>query len=87
MKKRLEGEQIIGFLNEADAGLQVVELCRKHGISDATYYNWKAEFGGMTVSEGQRLSALEAENGELKRLLAESTLDDATLMDVVSRKW
>ena len=87
MKKRFTEEQIIGVLKEADAGLKVVELCRKYGISDATYYNWKAKFGGMTVSDAQRLKALEAENGRLKRLLAESMLDNAALKDVVGRKW
>jgi putative transposase len=62
MKKRFTEEQIIGILKEAEAGLKVAELCRKHGISDATYYNWKAKFGGMTVSDAQRLKALEIEN-------------------------
>lgn len=61
MKKRFTEEQIIGVLKEAEAGTKVAELCRKHGISDATYYNWKAKFGGMTVSDAQRLKALEAE--------------------------
>lgn len=87
MKKRFTEEQIIGVLKEADAGMKVVELCRKYGISDATYYNWKAKFGGMTVSDAQRLKALEAENAKLKRLLAESILDNAALKDVVGRKW
>ena len=87
MKKRFTEEQIIGVLKEADAGAKVAELCRKYGISDATYYNWKAKFGGMTVSDAQRLKALEAENGRLKRLLAESMLDNAALKDVVGRKW
>ena len=87
MKKRFTEEQIIGVLKEADAGAKVAELCRKYGISDATYYNWKAKFGGMTVSDAQRLKALEAENAKLKRLLAESMLDNAALKDVVSRKW
>ena len=87
MKKRFTEEQIIGVLKEADAGAKVVELCRKYGISDATYYNWKAKFGGMTVSDAQRLKALEAENAKLKRLLAESLLDNAALKDVVGRKW
>ena len=87
MKKRLTEEQIIGILKEAEAGAKVAELCRKYGISDATYYNWKAKFGGMTVSDAQRLKALEAENATLKRLLAESMLDNAALKDVVSRKW
>ena len=87
MKKRFTEEQIIGIPKEAEAGAKVAELCRKYGISDATYYNWKAKFGGMTVSDAQRLKALEAENAKLKRLLAESMLDNAALKDVVSRKW
>ncbi|MDB5838206.1 MAG: transposase, partial [Herminiimonas sp.] len=66
MKNRFTQEQIIGVLKEAEAGMKVAEVCRKYGISDATYYNWKAKFGGMTVSEAQRLKALEAENGKLK---------------------
>lgn len=87
MKKRFTEEQIIGVLKEAEAGMKVAEVCRKHGISDATYYNWKSKFGGMTVSEAQRLKALEAENARLKKLLAEAMLDNAALKDVVSRKW
>lgn len=87
MKKRFTEEQIIGVLKEAEAGMKVADLCRKHGISDATYYNWKARFGGMTVSDAQRLKALEAENARLKRLLAESMLDNAALKDVLGRKW
>lgn len=87
MKKRFTEEQMIGVLKEAEAGMKVAELCRKYGISDATYYNWKAKFGGMTVSEAQRLKALEAENSKLKRLLAEAMLDNAALKDVVGRKW
>jgi putative transposase len=87
MKKRFTEEQIIGVLKEAEAGMKVAEVCRKHGISDATYYNWKSKFGGMTVSEAQRLKALEAENAKLKKLLAESLLDNAALKDVLDRKW
>lgn len=87
MKKRFSEEQIVRVLKEADAGLKVAELCRKYGVSEATYYNWKAKFGGMTVSDVRRLKALEAENGKLKRLLAESMLDNAALKDIVSRKW
>jgi putative transposase len=82
MKKRFTEEQIIGILKEAEAGLKVGELCRKHGISDATYYNWKSKFGGMSVSEAQRLRALELENSKLKRLLADAHLDIAALKDV-----
>jgi putative transposase len=87
MKKRFSEEQIIGFLKEADAGLPVTELCRKHGFSDASYYKWKAKFGGMDVSDARRLKALEDENNKLKRLLADAMLDNAALKDVVSRKW
>ena len=87
MKNRFTEEQIIGVLKEAEAGAKIADLCRKYGISDATYYNWKAKFGGMTVSDAQRLKALEAENSKLKRLLAESLLDNAALKDVVGRKW
>ena len=87
MKKRFTEEQIIGILKEGEAGMKVAELCRKHGISDATYYNWKSKFGGMSVSDAQRLKALELENGRLKRLLADAQLDIAALKDVVGRKW
>jgi putative transposase len=87
MKKRFTEEQIIGILKEAEAGMKVADVCRKHGISDATYYNWKSKFGGMSVSEAQRLKALEMENSKLKRLLADAHLDIAALRDVVGRKW
>ena len=87
MMTRFTEAQIIGVLKEAEAGGKIADLCRKHGISDATYYNWKAKFGGMTVSDAQRLKALEAENSKLKRLLADSLLDNAALKDVVGRKW
>ncbi len=87
MKNRFTEEQIIGVLKEAEVGMKVAEVCRKYGISEATYYNWKAKFGGMTVSDAQRLKALENENAKLKRLLAESMLDIAALRDVIGRKW
>ena len=87
MKKRFSEEQIIGILKEAESGMKVAELCRKHGIAEATYYNWKAKFGGMTVSDAQRLKALEAENAKLKRLLAEAMLDNAMLKEITAKKW
>ena len=86
MKKRFTEEQIIGVLKEAESGAQVADLCRKHGISEATYYNWKAKSGGMIVSDAQRLKGLEQENNKLKKLLAESMLDNAALQDLLSRK-
>ena len=79
--RRFTEEQIIGVLKEADAGAKTKDLCRKHGISEATFYNWKAKYGGMTVSEARRLRELEAENSKLKRLLAEAELDKAALKD------
>lgn len=87
MKKRFSEEQIIGFLREADAGLAVKDLCRKHGFSEASYYGWRAKFGGMNVSEAQRLKALEAENAKLKRLLANSMLEIDAMKEVLSRKF
>ena len=86
-KSRFTETQIVKILKEVESGRLVKEVCREYGISEATYYNWKAKFGGMTVSDAQRLKALEAENAKLKRLLAESMLDNAALKDVVSRKW
>lgn len=86
MRKRYTEEQIIGFLREADAGLQLKELCRKHGFSEASYYAWKARFGGMNVSDAQRLKALEAENGKLKRLLANSMLEVDAMREVLKGK-
>jgi putative transposase len=85
--KRFTEEKIIAVLKEAEAGAKTKELCRKHGISDATFYNWKAKYGGMTVSEARRLKELEAENAKLKRLLADAELDKAALKDLLGRKW
>jgi putative transposase len=85
--KRFTEERIIGVLKEAEAGAKTKELCRKHGISEATFYNWKAKYAGMTVSEARRLKELEAENAKLKKLLAESELDKAALKDLLNRKW
>ena len=86
-RSRFTEEQIIQILNEAQAGMKVEELCRKHGISSPTYYNWKAKFGGMSIPDAKRLRALEAENSKLKRMVAELSLDIVALKDVNSRKW
>jgi putative transposase len=87
MKNEFTEAQIIGVLKEAEACAEVADLCRKHGISDAKYYNWKAKFGDVTVSDAQRLKALEAGNSKLNLLLPESLLDIAALKGVVGRKW
>src|SRR3546814_5308975 len=76
LKKRFSEEQIIGFLREAEAGLSVKELCRKHGFSEASYYLWRSKFGGMSVPDAKRLKELETENGRLKKLLAEQVLEN-----------
>jgi putative transposase len=86
-RSKFTEEQIIAILREQDAGAKTAELCRRHGISSATFYAWKARFGGMEVSDAKRLKALEEENARLKRLLAESLLDQAALKDLLSRKW
>ena len=85
-RKRFAEEQIIGFLREADAGVPVKELCRKHGFSDASFYTWRAKFGGMQLEEAKRLKALEAENAKLKKLLAEAMLDAEALKAALGRK-
>ena len=86
-KSRFSEEQIIGILREQEAGRPTADVCRKHGISGATFYKWKSRFGGMDVSDAKRLKALEDENAKLKKLLAETMLDNAILKDVTSRKW
>ena len=86
-RKQFSEEQIIGILKEAEAGAVVTELCRKHGMSSATYYAWKAKFGGLEVSDAKRLRALEDENAKLKRLLAEAMLDNAGLKDLLSKMY
>lgn len=85
-KSRFSEEQIIGVLKEADAGMKVADLCRKHGISDATFYNWRSRYGGMDVSEARRLRQLEEENQRLKRLVADQALDIQVLKDVLGKK-
>ena len=87
MKRRFTEEQIVGFLKEGDSGISVQSLCRKHGFSDASYYKWKAKFGGMDVSEAKRLKHLEEENGRLKKLLAKAMLDNEALKVVLAKKW
>jgi putative transposase len=87
MKRRFSEEQSIGILREQEAGGAVKEITRRHGISEQSFYRWKAKYGGMEVSEARRLRELEAENGKLKRLLAEAHLDNAALKDVLGRKW
>ena len=86
-KSRFSEEQIIAILKEAEAGRKITELCREHGISNQTYHRWKAKYGGLEVSEARRLKALEDENRRLKKLVADLSLDNAALKDVVSRKW
>jgi putative transposase len=86
-RTRFTEEQIIGILKEAEAGAKTSELARRHGVSEATIYNWKAKYGGLDVSEAKWLRALEEENAKLKRLLADTMLDNAALKDLLSKKW
>jgi putative transposase len=86
-KKRFTEEQIIGILREQEAGAKVADLARKHAVSEATLYNWKAKFGGMEVSEAKRLKALEEENAKLKKLLADQMLEAAALRELLGKKW
>jgi len=86
-RSRFTQEQIIGILKEHQAGLSATELCRKHGISDATFYNWRSKYGGMEVSEAKRLKQLEDENGRLKKLLAESMMDVSTLREMLGKNF
>ncbi len=87
MKRRLTDQQIIGMIREQEAGLKTSEVCRKYGISDATFYKYKAKYGGMSVSDARRLRALEAENARLKRLLADAMLDNAALRDLTTKNF
>jgi putative transposase len=86
-KSRFSEEQIIGVLKEHQAGLAVAEICRRHGISDATFYTWRSKYGGLEVSEARRLKALEEENRKLKKLLAEQMLDPATLREMLAKNF
>lgn len=86
-RSRFTEEQIIGILREQEAGVATAEVCRRHGVSSATFYKWKAKFGGMDVSEARRLKALEEENAKLKRMLADSMLDNVALKDLLGKKW
>lgn len=87
VKKRYTEEQIIGFLKEADGGVPVKELCRKHGFSEPSYYAWRSKFGGMEVSDAKKLKALEIENARLKRLLAEAMLENEVTREALRKKW
>lgn len=86
-RSRFTEEQIIGILKEHQAGLGAKELCRKHGISDATFYKWRAKYGGMEVSDARKLKALEAENAKLKKLLAEQMMDVSTLKEMLGKNF
>lgn len=87
MKKRYSEEQIIGFLQEAEAGLPIAELCRRHGFSEGSYCLWRSKYGGMSVSDAKRLKALETENARLKKLLAESLLENEVTKEALRKKW
>ena len=86
-RSRFSEEQIIAVLREQEAGVPTAEICRKHGVSSATFYKWKAKFGGLAVSEARRLKTLEDENSRLKRMLAEAVLDNAALRELLGKKW
>ena len=86
-RSRFTEEQIIAVLREQEVGVPTAEICRKHGVSSATFYKWKAKFGGLDVSEARRLKGLENENSRLKRMLAEVMLDNAALKDLLGKKW
>ena len=85
--KRFTEEQIIGILKQAQSGMKIVDLCRMHGISDATFYNWRSKYGGMEVSDAKRLKDLESENRRLKQMLADTMRENQAIKDVLSKKW
>ena len=87
MKKRYSEEQIIGFLREAESGIKVKDLCRRHGFLEASFFAWRSKFGGMDVSDAKRLKALEAENAKLNKLLAESMLENEVTKEALQKKW
>ena len=87
MKKRFSEEQIVGIPREAEGGVAIKELCRKHGLSEASYYAWRNKYGGMEVSDVRRLKSLDTENARLKRLLAEAMLENEVMKEVLRKKW
>jgi len=87
VKKRFSEEQIIGFLREAERGVALKDLCRRHGFSEASYYLWRSKYGGMDVSDAKRLKTLESENARLKKLLAESLLENEVSREALRKKW
>jgi putative transposase len=87
MKRTHTEEHIVAILREQEAGAKTADVCRKHGVSSATFYKWKAKFGGLDVSDAKRLRALEGENTKLKKLLAEAMLDNAMLKEIAAKKW
>ena len=86
-RSRFTEEQIIGILNEQESGMKTADVCRRHGISEGTFYKYKAKYGGLRVSDAKRLRVLEDENAKLKKLLAEAMLDNAVLKDINAKKW
>ena len=87
MKQRFSEEQIIGLLKQQEAGATVAQLCREHNVSEATFYKWKSKFGGLEVNEAKRLRQLEEENLKLKRLVADLSLDNIALKDLLAKNW